>query len=169
MMSKTALFGLLATSAIAEADDFNDFSWNQTCTKINQRKSWTALTDAEKAEFIRAEKCLMTSAPVANVVDPGSYGSIKSIWDQIMFTHVKEGSQIYYVGQFLPWYRYYVRMHELLLQDQCNYTGAHPYWDETADVEMYPGAMQDSPIWDPDTGIGGNGSAGKSLLSCVNY
>lgn len=105
----------------------------------------------------------MTSAPVAEVVDAGTYGTVKTIWDQIMLTHVKEGNQIHYTGQFLPWHRYYVRMHELLLQNQCNYTGAHPYWDETADLENYPGAMQESPIWDPNTGFGGNGSASKYI------
>lgn len=61
-----------------------------------------------------------------------------------------------YVGQFLPWHRYYVRMHELALQKLCNYRGAHPYWDELTDYTN--GNVSQSPIFDPITGLGGNGT-----------
>lgn len=30
-------------------------------------------------------------------------------------------------GQFLPWHRYYMYLHEYLLRTECNYTGAQPY------------------------------------------
>lgn len=49
-----------------------------------------------------------------------------------------------------------MRVHELLLQTRCNFTGSQPYWDELVDVEAGP--VQDSPVFDPATGLGGNGT-----------
>lgn len=46
-----------------------------------------------------------------------------------------------------------MRAHELLLQNECNYTGAQPYWEESLDVT----ALNESSVFDPDTGFGGNG------------
>lgn len=49
-----------------------------------------------------------------------------------------------------------MRVHEYHLQTRCNYTGAHPYWDELTDVATAP--LQDAPIFSAATGIGGNGT-----------
>lgn len=38
-----------------------------------------------------------------------------------------------FFSSVLPWHRYYVRVHEILLQTVCNYSGAQPYWDEQQD------------------------------------
>lgn len=46
-----------------------------------------------------------------------------------------------------------MRAHEILLQTECNYTGAQPYWEEVLDVT----ALNESSVFDPDTGFGGNG------------
>ncbi|KAK8252232.1 amino acid transporter [Phyllosticta capitalensis] len=166
LSAKVALLGLLAAPHVAAASDY----WSERCTTINQRKSWAALTDDEKSEYIRAEKCLMESDPI-NDNDSSyinnEYGTIQNIWDQFHYTHIVEGNYIHYTGQFLPWHRYYVRVHEVLLQTQCNYTGAHPYWDETGDTESYQGHMGDSPIWDATTGFGGNGTGTDRGSDCV--
>lgn len=47
-----------------------------------------------------------------------------------------------------------MRAHELLLQTECNYTGAQPYWEEVLDVS----ALNASSVFDPTTGFGGNGA-----------
>lgn len=65
------------------------------------------------------------------------------------------------VGAFLPWHRLYMRVHELLLQSECGYTGAQPYWDEQADyaaIEAGSIGLGGSAVFDPDTGFGGNGT-----------
>lgn len=158
LSTKIALLGFLTATA---ASDY----WSDRCTTINQRKSWAALKDDEKLEYIRAEKCLMESNPI-NDSDPSyisnEYGTIQNIWDQLSHTHMVESNHIHHTGQFLPWHRYFVRVHEMLLQTQCNYTGAQPYWDETGDTESYQGHMGDSPVWDATTGFGGNGTGSQS-------
>ncbi|KAJ5714559.1 Di-copper centre-containing protein [Penicillium malachiteum] len=139
-----------------------------TCDKLNYRKStkansmptikWNALTDKEKYEFIKAELCLMSHPPVTGLVENAT-----NVWDEIAHIHIDQGNDIHYVGQFLPWHRYYVRMHELALQNLCNYKGAHPYWDELTDYTY--GNVRDSPIFDPHTGFGGNGTGRDSCVS----
>ncbi|KAJ4178101.1 hypothetical protein NW755_013440 [Fusarium falciforme] len=61
-------------------------------------------------------------------------------------------------GAFLPWNRYYMRVHEYLLQSECGYKGGQPYWDEVRDLE----ALNESVVFDPDTGFRGQGD------NCVN-
>ena len=62
-------------------------------------------------------------------------------------------------GQFLPWHRYFVLKYEEALREECNYKGAHPYWNWTLDAG--PGKnIFDSPLFDPETGFGGDGIPG---------
>jgi tyrosinase len=47
------------------------------------------------------------------------------------------------------------------LQTECKYKGAQPYWDWSLDNPENGGAQfNNSPIFDPITGFGGNGKAG---------
>ncbi|KAL4866978.1 hypothetical protein BDV12DRAFT_198707 [Aspergillus spectabilis] len=121
-----------------------------TCTSLNQRKSWTALTTLEKAEYILAERCLMKHPPVVGTIE-----GAQTVWDELHHTHIWQGNYIHYVGHFLPWHRYLVRTHELLLQRLCGYTGAQPYWDEVTDWESGP--LHEASIFDPVFGFGGDG------------
>lgn len=79
-----------------------------------------------------------------------------NLWDDIQWTHIIQSNFIHGSGQFLPWHRYFVRVHEYLLQTRCNYKGSHPYWPELTDSEAAP--VQDAPVFDPVTGFGGNGT-----------
>lgn len=56
----------------------------------------------------------------------------------------------------MPWHRYFMKTHETLLQNECNYTGAQPYWDEMMDADASTN-ISDSVVFDPDTGFGGEG------------
>ncbi|KAI9931686.1 hypothetical protein ASPWEDRAFT_169471 [Aspergillus wentii DTO 134E9] len=151
---KSALLGLAAAFVV----DASSPAVQNTCDQINYRKSWNVLSDDEKHEFIQAELCLMHHPPVTGLVENAT-----SVWDEFANIHITQGNNIHYVGHFLPWHRYYVRAHELALQNLCNYTGAHPYWDELTDVSNANVAA--SSIFDPDTGFGGNGTASNN--SCV--
>ncbi|EQB56150.1 monooxygenase [Colletotrichum gloeosporioides Cg-14] len=46
-------------------------------------------------------------------------------------------------------------IHEDLLRNECNYTGVQPYWDWTIDADAR--AVPSSPLFDAETGFGGNG------------
>ncbi|KAK7718911.1 hypothetical protein SLS57_006021 [Botryosphaeria dothidea] len=120
---------------------------NGTCTTKNQRKAWHNLSNTEKAAYIDAELCLMSSPPKLDIE-----GALNR-WDEVMYAHVVQSNIIHDVGAFLPWHRLYMRAHEILLQTECNYTGAQPYWEEVLDVT----ALNESSVFDPDTGFGGNG------------
>ncbi|KAJ4387336.1 hypothetical protein N0V93_007925 [Gnomoniopsis smithogilvyi] len=131
---------------------------NETCTQINQRKAWTALTDTEKADYIRAEQCLMTSAPRTNIT------GAKTRWDELQWAHIAQSNIIHGVGSFLPWHRYYVHTHEYLLQSECNYTGAQPYWDEMTDADAST-SLADASIWGSDElSFGTNGRDGDGCV-----
>lgn len=72
------------------------------------------------------------------------------------------------MGAFLPWHRLFVRAHEILLQQECGYTGAQPYWDELSDIEQINNGtltMEELVIFDPDTGFGGNGLDGDGCVT----
>jgi tyrosinase len=45
-----------------------------------------------------------------------------------------------------------MRAHEILLQDECGYTGVQPYWDELSDAESAP--LNESSVFDPETRLG---------------
>ncbi|KAL4757816.1 tyrosinase family protein [Aspergillus foveolatus] len=120
------------------------------CTSLNRRKSWNTLTRVEKTEYLQAERCLMNHAPIV-----GNVKDAKNLWDELHDLHISQGNYVHYVGHFLPWHRYLVRAHEVLLQTLCGYKGAHPYWDEVTDYEAGP--LQRSSIFDPVVGFGGNG------------
>lgn len=64
---------------------------------------------------------------------------------------------IHGAGVFYPWHRYVVWHFEEALRNECNYTGAQPYWDWHLDSSDGGGGWADSPIFDPKTGFGGNG------------
>ena len=58
-------------------------------------------------------------------------------------------------GQFLPWHRWYIYAHEVMLRHQCNYTGPLPWWDEAKDADT--GNAFSSTMWSADA-FGGNGT-----------
>ncbi|EGU89170.1 hypothetical protein FOXB_00301 [Fusarium oxysporum f. sp. conglutinans Fo5176] len=57
-------------------------------------------------------------------------------------------------AQFLPFHRLYLYVYEQLLREECGYKGPTPWWDETRDAGNFMG----SPLLDPHTGFGGNGT-----------
>ncbi|KAF4537765.1 Amino acid transporter [Lasiodiplodia theobromae] len=116
------------------------------CTALNQRKSWTSLSDAEKKSYIDAELCLMNKPSKLNVT-----GS-KNLWGDLMYTHINQANVIHNTGSFLPWHRLYMRVHEIYLQTECGYNGSQPYWNELEDAEAGP--LNESAVFDTVTGFG---------------
>jgi tyrosinase len=46
------------------------------------------------------------------------------------------------------------------LKNECGYKGYQPYWDWSLDTPDEGGSWAGSPIWDTETGFGGNGING---------
>ncbi|RAH68073.1 tyrosinase family protein [Aspergillus aculeatinus CBS 121060] len=122
-----------------------------TCESPSVRKSWSALTLDERAEYINSTLCLMN--PVLAPAKTGTYGS-KSRWDELLVAHVAQVQFIHVVGAFFPWHRWYTRVHENLLRDECGYTGPYPYWDEQEDQARAP--LENASVWStsPTAGFG---------------
>lgn len=87
----------------------------------------------------------------------------ENLWDEVQWAHVVQSNDIHGVGQFLPWHRYYMRAHEVLLQQECGYTGAQPYWDEQRDADAGP--IEDASVW--GTGDLSFGSGGRESDGCI--
>lgn len=186
----SALFGLLA-SGLTDASPANAHHATGTCTK-NQRKEWyvpvsktlwssparkcivllvansfarRTLTDEEKSAYLTAEKCLINS--------PAKSGIERAVtrWDELQWAHIAQSNDVHGVGQFTPWHRAYVTLHERLLQNECNYTGAQPYWDWTKDASDN-GDLAASPVFGADDlsfGTNGQGPVGGGIdgSACV--
>lgn len=88
----------------------------------------------------------------------------ENLWDQIQWAHIVQSNDIHGVGQFLPWHRYYMRAHELLLQQECGYTGAQPYWDEQRDADAGP--LEEASVW--GSGDLSFGTGGREGDGCVD-
>jgi tyrosinase len=132
-----------ATSAIPRADN--------ACTSPVVRKEWRELTDTEKAEYIRAAVCLR-GLPKAKYA---YLDAVTTRMDDLVYTHFALNEDIHFVANFLPWHRWFVKLHEDLLRDECGFTGTQPYWDWSIDADKQD--MPNSPIFDPVTGFGGDG------------
>ncbi|CAG9953082.1 unnamed protein product [Clonostachys rosea f. rosea IK726] len=123
-------------------------AWNGTCDKKSQRKAWHRMSVDERKEYIDAELCLMERPPIAGIE------GAQNLWDELQFAHITQSNIIHNVGAFFPWHRYYMRVHEYLLQTECGYKGGQPYWEQVRDVDNFAGSV----VFDPVTGFGGEGS-----------
>ncbi|RPB11325.1 Di-copper centre-containing protein [Morchella conica CCBAS932] len=135
---------------VARGDDNGDGDYSYgTCSSPIVRKEWRALTTEQKSDYIDAVKCMMALPAIDTANVPGAV----SRFDDFQGGHILATEFIHYVGQFLPWHRYFVSVYEKAIREECGWTLGQPYWDWTQDYQDWPG----SEIWDPTTGFGGNG------------
>ncbi|KAF3015571.1 hypothetical protein E8E14_007081 [Neopestalotiopsis sp. 37M] len=123
-----------------------------TCDSPVQRKNFLSLSDEDKTAYIDAVLCLTTHDAVF-----GLYDGATTLWDEQQYLHLTMSNYIHGVGQFLPWHRYYMTLHEKLLQTYCGFEGGIPYWDEQADAAN----ITESEIWN---WIGGDGNSSDSQI-----
>ncbi|KAJ6492793.1 Di-copper centre-containing protein [Mycena vitilis] len=127
------------------------------CFNPTVRKEWRAFTNAEKAEWIAAVKCLAklphdnALSPTINPPDIGPVNTSGSYYDDFVYLHM-----IHFTGLFLPWHRWYLHVYEVALKTKCNFRGSSPYWNWTIDASnVYETTLlKDS---DPVHGLGGWG------------
>ncbi|CAN8103806.1 unnamed protein product [Discula destructiva] len=124
------------------------------CT-ANQRQSWSNMSTREKRAYIDAELCLISSPP---------RNGLRGAWsrfEELQWVHLEQLNFIHGVGAFLYWHRYLMTVHERLLQTECGYRGAQPYWNEMADIH----SLANSEVFDAYTGFGGNGASGAGCVA----
>ncbi|KAI1464569.1 Di-copper centre-containing protein [Daldinia caldariorum] len=144
------LFRILALPATVAASVISPRSSGTTCENPAVRKEWRTLSTDERNSYISAVKCLATK--------PSMLGLNTTLYDDFPYVHNALNDDIHFVASFLPWHRYFVHIYEQTLKD-CGYTGVAAYWDWTLDSDD----TSKSSIWDPITGVGGNGSPEKTV------
>ncbi|KXH65419.1 amino acid transporter [Colletotrichum nymphaeae SA-01] len=169
-MKSSTLFSLASAVAFASAspvfpahshNGHNGTFSNSTCTSMNQRKAWHTLENQEKSDYLQAVKCLFESPAKTGIK------GAKTRWDELQSCHVEQSNFIHGVGAFLPWHRLFLRLHEILLQEECGYTGALPYWDEQRDLEVF-GTVEKASVWGSDEfSFGTNGVNTTQGTNCV--
>lgn len=118
-----------------------------SCTSPRTRREWRYLSASQKHAYIDAVQCLRSK--------PSALSLPQSLYDDFPYVHMHVGNVTHDTAGFLPWHRYFVHVYEVALRDRCNYTGDMPYWDWTLDWADFRRA----PVWDPETGFGGDGGA----------
>ncbi|KAF2767626.1 Di-copper centre-containing protein [Teratosphaeria nubilosa] len=116
------------------------------CETIAVRQEWRALNATERNDFVRSVNCLSTI--------PSRWTHNGTVYDDFAQLHGTIGRYCHHSASFLPWHRWTLHIWETALRDHCGFRGHVPYWDWTRDWMD----IASSSIWDPDTGIGGNGN-----------
>jgi tyrosinase len=111
------------------------------------RLEWRTLTPEQQQNYISSVQCLSTH-PSALPNHPNS-----SLHEDFPWIHAHIGYSTHHSAAFLPWHRYFLQIYHHTLTSRCNYTGPLVYWDWTLDW----GDLAHSPVFDPNTGFGGDG------------
>ncbi|KIM46639.1 hypothetical protein M413DRAFT_440244 [Hebeloma cylindrosporum] len=148
---------LTATSRVL-AQDVETTPTPVGCETLLQRREWRTLADSEKLDYINAVKCLQSLPPL----DP-TLTAAQSRFDEFHALHLEKADLVHVTGEFLPWHRYYVKLYEDALRNECGYAGANPYWAWEQDADS-ASSISGSPVFDPVTGFGGNGGPGTYSL-----
>ncbi|RAL08047.1 uncharacterized protein BO97DRAFT_462029 [Aspergillus homomorphus CBS 101889] len=158
LAAATALNSTPRPGPTVDSDDLYD----GTCTRerFQTRKEWRNLDRAQQQAYLDAVQCLIDLP-----ADTGMEHTT-SRWSDLQalhrfFTETERGGIIHNVGQFLPWHRYFLHVHETLLRDECGYEGPVAWWNEQSDADA--GDLLWSPMWNADN-MGGNGTG---MQGCV--
>ncbi|KAK4644981.1 hypothetical protein QC761_300971 [Podospora bellae-mahoneyi] len=148
MLGQLLVAALAAGNALAAPTAVEKRQTSNKCTNPRIRKAWHKLTDTEKQTYLDAELCLMNH--------PATLGlrGAKTKYDELTSVHILESEISHFVGAFLPFHRLYIHAHDVTLRSLCNYTGPHPYWDETHDYTSFTNSDMFSTT---SPSFGGNG------------
>jgi tyrosinase len=116
------------------------------------RREWRTLRKSEQQGYISAVLCLRNQS---SILAPTK----QTIYEDFPWIHSRVGYFTHNSAPFLPWHRYFLHIYENTLREKCDYQGSLVYWDWTLDSD----AIENSPVFDPDTGFGGDGEVGGEL------
>lgn len=118
------------------------------------RREWRTLPAGDQQSYITAVLCLLNTS---STLFPTTTG--KTAYTDFPWIHSRVGYFTHSSAPFLPWHRYFLHIYETTLRSKCGYQGTLPYWDWTLDSD----AVENSPVFDPDTGFGGDGEVGGKI------
>jgi tyrosinase len=118
------------------------------------RREWRTLSSKDQQSYITSVICLLNTTSKLFPPDSGKTAYIDFPW-----IHSRVGYFTHSSAPFLPWHRYFLHVYETTLRTDCGYEGSLPYWDWTLDSD----AVENSPVFDPETGFGGDGEVGGEI------
>ena len=139
------IFGFITPMSSVHNIDHSAPHEVSTCGKPTIRQEWRTLDSVQKKAYVNAVQCLRT-------IPSGLFPNL-SLYDDFVWTHSHIGSGVHGTAAFLAWHRYFIHTYETALKANCSYTGSLTYWDWTLDWQN----ITQSPVWDSETGFGGNG------------
>ena len=142
-----------ALSKVAEPGSESTDSITEASPACPSRHEWRTLSEVEQQEYIAAVLCLRTQ-PSALAPD-----SNKTAYEDFPWIHSHVGYSTHGSAPFLPWHRYFLHIYETTLREKCGYGGSLVYWDWTLDSA----ALEHSPVFDAETGFGGDGEVGGAI------
>ncbi|TLS22172.1 uncharacterized protein PpBr36_10017 [Pyricularia pennisetigena] len=137
------LSALLPAVAIAAPTTTNTTA---ACTNPQKRVEFRKLTAANRQQYVDAIFCMSKKPSELGM------GLNTTRLSDFTYVHALLNNEIHFVAQFLPWHRWFLYLYEQDLR-KCGYEGPLAYWDWTLDHQDLPNAS----IWDPVSGIGGDG------------
>ncbi|KAL2067816.1 hypothetical protein VTL71DRAFT_15912 [Oculimacula yallundae] len=118
----------------------------KSCLRPAVRREWRTLSIKERKNYLDAIQCLWKH--------PSRLGLNHSLYEDFPWFHSRAGNFSHNTPAFMAWHRYFLDVYERTLKETCGYQGYLTYWDWSLDWQN----MTSSPIWDPETGFGGNGN-----------
>jgi tyrosinase len=151
----------------------------QKCNKLLTRKEWRTLTHSEKAQWVRAVKCLASirHERLSLTPDQTVLEGKRSLYDDFSYSHAAVEHSAHRNAYFLPWRafpsllvfhgytymsadRWFTYLFDTSLRHTCGYSGPTPYWDWSRDHADLFG----SPVFEDSAeyGLGGTGDCDSS-------
>lgn len=115
-----------------------DLLWRSMTADSSNRRT---LDDKDKKSYIKAIKCLNKES--SGHKDSSKWPGTQTRFDDLVLVHILSTEDIHFnvgcllptlssnadsllQGQFLPWHRYHLLLHEQLLRSVCKYEGPLP-------------------------------------------
>lgn len=129
---------------------FSTFATAATCTNPKVRTEWHQTSDTTKQNFVNGIKCLLGKA------SKGGYPGSKNRYEDFVQVHQAVTDNVHNNRKFIVWHRAFLWAFEKVLEDECGFTDALPWFDET----KYAGRFSQSSIfssqWLGAINLGGN-------------
>lgn len=126
---------------------------NNGCTLENAgvRREWGDMTVEQRADFVNATYCLMTS-PSKGPQD--QFPGARTRYDDFMSYHLTNAGTLHDTIGLFPAHKYFVLAYETALREECGYNGYHPYMN----YDRYTKDPLNSALFNGnETSMGGNG------------
>ncbi|KAK4183975.1 Grixazone synthase [Podospora australis] len=141
---------LKTLNGIALAKTFSSFSGTCTPSNVKFRREWRSISRNSRKKFVEAVKCVQTKP---SVLPPSEVPGAKSVYDDLVWAHIRKAGLVHNSGTFLLFHRYYLYAYEQELA-KCGWKSGVPYWNWGLDIN----GPHLSPVFDgSDASLGSDG------------